>query len=177
MYSKILSCVKTERGLTESFRCNVGTRQGDCSSRTIFSLFIYQLCTKLREGCRNEIFINKNMQDIVCLMFADDIANCSDTVINLQNQLNIINHFCSDTGIEINLSKTEVIVFRNSGPLKRNEKWFLGKESVKTSSVTNIWDFISHPRKLRRRFCRSIIIKDHLVTFHIRIFLSYLTPL
>ena len=74
------------------------------------------------------------MQDIVCLMFADDVANCSDTVINLQNQLNIINQFCFDTGMEINLSKTEVIVFRYGGPLKRNEKWFLGKESVKTSS-------------------------------------------
>ena len=102
MYSKILSCVKTERGLTESFRCKFGTRQCDCTSTTIFSLFINQLCTRLREGCRNGFFINENMQYIVCFMFADDIANCSDTVINLQNQLNIINQFCSDTGMEIN---------------------------------------------------------------------------
>ena len=134
MYSNILSCVKADTGLTELFRCNVGTRQGDCTSTTIFSLFINQLCSRLREGCRNGIFINENMQDIVCLMFADDIANCSDTVINLQNQLNIINQFCSDTGMEINLSKTEVIVFRNGGPLRANEKWFLGKERIKTSS-------------------------------------------
>ena len=118
--------------IIESFRCNVGTRQGNCLSTTIFSLFINQLYTRLREGCRNGIFIN--MQDIVCLMFADDKANCSDIVINLQNQLNIINQFCSDTGMEINLSKTEVNIFRNGGPLKRNEKWFLGKESIKTSS-------------------------------------------
>ena len=44
MYSKILSRINTERGLTESFRCNVGTHQGDCTSTTIFSLFINQLC-------------------------------------------------------------------------------------------------------------------------------------
>ena len=112
---------------------------------------------------------------------ADDIANCSDTVINLQNQLNIINQFCSVTGTEINLNKTEVIVFRNGSPLKRNEKWFLGKECVKTSSCnkymglyfTPTLSWSSAQEKLasqaKKAFCRSMItcIKDHLVTFHI----------
>ena len=58
-------------------------------------------------------------------MFADDVANCSDTVLNLQTQLNTINEFCYDTNMQINLNKTEIIVFRNGGPLRDAEKWML----------------------------------------------------
>ena len=70
-----------------------------------------QHCSRLREGNINGIFVTENISDIICLMFADDIANCSDTVANLQKRLNIINQFCIDTGMEINLEKTEIIVF------------------------------------------------------------------
>jgi len=45
-------------------------------------------------------------------MFADDIANCAETVNKLQQQLNIIDLFCETTGMEIK-NKTEIIVFRN----------------------------------------------------------------
>jgi hypothetical protein len=44
-------------------------------------------------------------------MFADDVANCAETVSKLQQQLNVIDTFCYNTGMEINLDKTEVIVF------------------------------------------------------------------
>ena len=65
MYSNILSCVKTERGFTESFRCNVGTRQSDCTSTTIF---INQLCTRLREGYRNGFFLSMKICKILFVL-------------------------------------------------------------------------------------------------------------
>ena len=49
-------------------------------------------------------------------MFADDVANCAETVAQLQQQLNVIDIFCKNTGMEINLAKTQIIVFRNGGP-------------------------------------------------------------
>ena len=49
-------------------------------------------------------------------MFADDVANCAETAIKLQQQINIVDQFCTDTGMEINLDKTEITVFRNGGP-------------------------------------------------------------
>ena len=39
--------------------------------------------------------------------------------------INEIEIFCKAEGIEINLDKTKIIVFRNGGPLKQIEKWFL----------------------------------------------------
>ena len=48
-------------------------------------------------------------------MYADDVANCADTAIKLQNQINTVSEFCTNTGMELNVDKTEIIVFRNGG--------------------------------------------------------------
>ena len=50
-------------------------------------------------------------------------ANCSDTVIELQRQLNSIHDICLEYGMKFNERKTEIIVFRNGGPLRANEHW------------------------------------------------------
>ena len=68
-------------------------------------------------------------------MFADDIANCAETVIRLQQQLNIIDKFCLSTGMELNLEKTEIIVFRNGGHLRANEKWIFRGQPINVTSV------------------------------------------
>ena len=117
-YGNQKSCVRTAKGLTDLFPCNTGTKQGDVSSPIIFSLFINDLFTMLRDTCSQGIFITKNIQDILCLMFADDVASCAETATKLQQQINVIQNFCSITGMELNLKKTEIIVFRNGGHLR-----------------------------------------------------------
>jgi len=120
---------------TTPFACNIGTRQGDLSSPIIFNLFINELCTYIRSKCRNGIFITEDIPDIFCILFADDVANCADTANNLQCQLNHISDFCHNTGMEINLTKTEIIVFRNGGPLRGYESWHYNGQPIKTTSV------------------------------------------
>ena len=61
-------------------------------------------------------------------MFADVIANCTETAHRLQQQLNIVDQFCISTGMEVNLSKTQFIVFHNGGSLKQNERLTLRGE-------------------------------------------------
>ena len=59
----------------------------------------------LRENFRNGIFITENIPEILCLLFADDVASCAESATALQQQLNIIERFCRLTGIQINLDK------------------------------------------------------------------------
>ena len=108
---------------TDYFPCNIGTKQGDVSSPTIFALFINELAESLRRSCGTGIFITNDINDIYCLMFADDIANCAETAAKLQQQILIIDAFCQNTGMELNLDKTEIIVFRNGGGLRNYESW------------------------------------------------------
>ena len=92
------------------FQCNLGTRQGDKTSSTIFALLIDELSVMLRETCGSGIFISNEIPDILCLMFTDDIASCAETAFKLQQQLNVVYRFCMNTGMKINLDKTEIIV-------------------------------------------------------------------
>ena len=113
MYSSLSATVRTSSGETNCFPCNVGTRQGDVSSPLIFALFINDLCTLLREQCGDGIFITPDVEDIFCLMYADDVANCAETRVRLQRQINLIGEFCNIKEMKVNLNKTEIIVFRN----------------------------------------------------------------
>jgi hypothetical protein len=56
-----------------------GTRQGDKTKSTIFTLFIDELSSLLREKCDTGIFITNDIPDILCSMFADDVATCAET--------------------------------------------------------------------------------------------------
>lgn len=67
-------------------------------------------------------------------MFADDIANCAETRIRLQRQLDLIYEFCQTTNMTVNLNKTEIIVFRNGGPLRDYEFWTFNDFPVRTTS-------------------------------------------
>ena len=97
-------------------------------------------------------------------MFADDVANCSDTVLNLQNQLNTIDKFCNNTNMQINLNKTEIIVFRNSSHLRDAEKWMFREKSIKVTPVYKYMGLLFTPkfswylakRKLASHACKAI---------------------
>ncbi|MEW8544974.1 MAG: reverse transcriptase family protein, partial [Candidatus Thiodiazotropha sp.] len=129
MYSQLKSCIKVNGGLTNFFECGIGTRQGCISSPIIFSLFINDLVSYLRSNCDNGVFVSNEIEDILALMFADDVSSFSDTLVRLQRQINLIENFCKSAKMSLNLNKTKIIVFRNGGIVKQTEKWyFLGNE-------------------------------------------------
>ncbi|MEW8546755.1 MAG: reverse transcriptase family protein, partial [Candidatus Thiodiazotropha sp.] len=146
MYCKLRSCVQNNGRYTDFFTCNVGTRQGCILSPVLFSLFINELITDIKSKCSNGIFITQDISDIYALLYADDIANCADTVISLQSQLNLVESFCARTGMRVNLNKTKIIVFRNGGFLRRNEKWFYQGQRVETVSSYKYMGLLFTPK-------------------------------
>ena len=80
MYSQLKSCVKVKKGLTRFLECHIGTRQGCVSSPIIFSLFINDLISYLKTECDRGIFVTDQIEDLIALMFADDVACFSDTM-------------------------------------------------------------------------------------------------
>ena len=70
-------------------------------------------------------------------MFAHDIAKCADIRIRLQKQLN---------NISVNLNKTEIIVFRNGGPLRSYESFTFNGIPVKTTSEYKYLGLIFTPK-------------------------------
>ena len=135
MYSQLKSCVKVNNSLTHFFECSIGTRQGCVSSPIIFSLFINDLVAYLRAECNSGIFISNDIEDVLALMFADDVSCFSDTVIRLQRMIDLIAKFCKAVGMKLNLNKTKIMVFRNGGIVKQIEKWLYQGTQIEIVSI------------------------------------------
>jgi len=140
MYSKLSSCVKTAMdGLSSFFKCKLGTRQGCMISPSIFVQFLNEYVKCLNVGGCEGVFISEELPNLLALMYADDIGNMTDTVGRLQSMLNNLAIFCSKFGMSVNTRKTQIMVFRNGGPLRDNEKWWYKGEPVK---VTSYYDYL-----------------------------------
>ena len=118
VYKSVKSCVKIQGSFTEIFDCHVGLRQGCMISPILFSLFINELTELIEYSGLKGIQLLPDLVELFILLFADDIALLSDTVIGLQRQFYLLSDFC-----KVNIPKTKVVVFKNGSMLARNEKW------------------------------------------------------
>ena len=136
MYDDLCCCVKLGNGkCTNSFKCNIGTRQGCKPSPILFNLFINELIEELKLSGIQGIQVSADGSDILAILYTDDMANVSDNLRSLQAQLGVIAAFCNRTGMKINLSKAKIIVFRNGGYLTENEKWHFNGQRIETVSM------------------------------------------
>ena len=127
MYSYVVASVRVEAGCTtEEFSCPVGLKQGQCSSPLLFSFFINELATTVRDKGTHGVQFVQGMAEVFLLLFADDVALVSLTPGGLQNQLNNLKAEADRLKLEVNLAKTSIIVFRKGGHLSRHERWTYG---------------------------------------------------
>ena len=67
-------------------------------------------------------------------MFAGDVSSFSDSVSQLQRQIDKIETFSSMVGMRVNINKTKIMVFRNGGVVRKNEKWFNNNKPIEIVS-------------------------------------------
>ena len=134
MYSQLKSCIFTGEGLSEFFGCTVGTMQGCMLSPFLFIFYLNEFIEFCKNSSCQGIYVDENAPNILMLLFADDMVECGDTVGKLQSLINKLSEYCKNWGLSVNLSKTKVMVFRNGGIIRRNEKWFLDGKQIETCS-------------------------------------------
>ena len=96
----------------------------------MFSLIINELAKSVISRGHHGIQLVQDAAEIFLLLFADDVALVSSTPSGLQNQLNILHEEAVKLKLVVNLDKTNVVVFRNGGPLARKEKWLYGESPL-----------------------------------------------
>ena len=72
-----------------------------------------------------------NAVEVFLLMYADDIVLLGDTVLELQKKINILEKFCDEWGMEVHLTKIQVIVFINGGKTSKSERFTFKSNTVK----------------------------------------------
>ena len=135
MYQKTLARIRFEGNVTDTFESYFGVRQGECLSPFLFAIFL----NDLEESLYNYGFkgIDLNGRNVITLLYADDAVLIADSKDELQLALNGINSYCSKWRMEINTSKTKVIVFRRSGIMKKDEEWFYAGERLDNVDAIN----------------------------------------
>lgn len=118
MYKSVSSCVKTKFGITPAFNIFQGVRQGEVLSPSLFSLYINDLPMEVGKDHRDAVSLGKCT--IQCLLYADDIVLLSTTKEGLQKCLNNLENYCNRWKLQINFSKTKVIIFNRTGRLLRD---------------------------------------------------------
>jgi hypothetical protein len=71
------------------------------------------------------------------LLYADDTVLFSETVDGLQKMLHTLYTYSIKWNIDINIDKTKIVVFRNSGKLSRTEKWIYNGDLIEAVDSFN----------------------------------------
>ena len=124
LYDNIKSKVVTSGGSTDFFDCLVGVRQGENLSPFLFSIFLNDLEDYLKthiSGVSTDTFIEGThiYLKLFILLYADDTVIFSDSEKDLQVALNKFETYCSNWKLNINTSKTKILVFSKGRPRYR----------------------------------------------------------
>jgi hypothetical protein len=61
--------------------------------------------------------------NLFLLMYADDLVLFSESPEELQRQLDALSDYSAKWGLKVNIDKSKIVIFRNGGKIKLNEKW------------------------------------------------------
>ena len=149
-----MASVRVEAGCTtEEFSCPVGLKQGECSSPLLFSFFINELATTVRDKGTHGVQFVQGMAEVFLLLFADDVALVSLTPGGLQNQLNNLKAEADRLKPEVSLAKTSIIVFRKGGHLSRHERWTYGDVELE---VVNSYKYLGIALTTKRSTMQAV---------------------
>ena len=112
MYNTSQSCIKTSNGITDFIPVRLGVKQGDNLSPNLFKIFINDL-PKLLENSMHPILLNN--RSVNCLLYADDLILLSTSATGLQSKIDILDKYCQEWCLEVNTSKTKVLIFNKAG--------------------------------------------------------------
>ena len=113
MYSETKSQIKFNEGLSKSFLSTRGVKQGDVLSPLLFNIFINKVVDKLDMCNSDPIHIGESK--VSCLLYADDLVILSSSPDGLQCSLNELHDFCSSWRLEVNITKSKVLIFNSNG--------------------------------------------------------------
>ena len=118
LYANDSAAVRTSEGISEIFRCLLGVKQGCPLSPTLFGLYIDGLEKHLLQTAGIDAPALSALGELVpLLLYADDLILISTTAKGLQRQLDALASFCHSRQLDVNHSKTKVVIFetRRSG--------------------------------------------------------------
>lgn len=112
MYKDISYLIKVKGGYLDPISSSCGLKQGGVLSPHLFNLFIDEMKMIFDESCDPVKLLKSPLSH---LLYADDLILMSNSKNGLQNCLNRLENFCDTWQLEINTTKSQVIIFNPTG--------------------------------------------------------------
>ena len=121
MYKGITSCVSVNGYTSSPFAIQRGVRQGENLSPILFALYINDLETYLKANGCNPINLDfddriTNYIKLLLILYADDTVVFADNELSLQKALDGLENYCKLWKLNVNCSKTKILVFCGKKP-------------------------------------------------------------
>ena len=126
MYKEVNIAVKQAGHYATPFSSKIGVKQGDVLSPTLFNLYVNDLPSIFDETCDGATLSDQKLN---CLLYADDLVLISRSRNGLQNCLNKLADYCQNWKMEVNLSKTKIMIMSKTGRLYA-DSLFLGDNQI-----------------------------------------------
>ena len=136
MHNNVTFSVNLSDGLTDTFKSSIGVKQGCILIPTIFSLYINDLADSFGNDCDP---LDLNGKLVSCLLYADDIVLLSESAQGLQNLLNKVKMFCDKWNLQVNINKSEVMIFNKSGKILKGHNFLYDGNTV---SLVNEYKYL-----------------------------------
>ena len=136
LYTNPKSRVILQDYSTDYFNCPIGVKQGDCLSPTLFAIFINDLAHNIKESGIGIEFeaedLAGNMETVVIsiLMYADDVVLFAKNELDMQSLLDIVQVWCENWRLEVNLAKTNILHIREKRKSQSNYMFIFNKRPV-----------------------------------------------
>ena len=143
LYVDVRACVATPQGLTETFECGMGVKQGCPLSPLLFGLYIDRLEQVIQES--SSCAPTLHGIPVPMLLYADDLLLMDTTAAGLQCQLDALQMFCQASELNVNLAKTQILVCHGKRP-RSEHGWQFGGESVSITTEYKYLGLVFHSK-------------------------------
>ena len=109
LYENVLAKIRTSEGMSQCFGSDIGVKKACPLSPTLFGLYIDKLGAWLSKT--NDEGVHLAGYVVKLLLYADDLILISQTTHSLREHLRALEHFCQEVGMQVNISKTKIMIF------------------------------------------------------------------
>ena len=133
MCRNVKSCVMLNQNVSNAFVCNVGVRQRENLSPSLFAFYVNDTENYLLEHNCNYLNFDDDYLDIylklLILVYADDTIILCDSEDKMKQALLALYNYCEDWKLKLNCNKSKIVVF-SKGKVRHNYNFEFGGDNI-----------------------------------------------
>ena len=139
VYLENMCAVKIGDKQTEFFTQRRGVHQGYNLSPTLFNVYVNELPAEMDQHDAPGLSLLD--REVKSPFYADDLVLLSPTEQGLQQQLDIVDKYCQNWDLAVNMKKTDVMIFQKCPRCQENKHQFTINNHVIEHSMSSIREF------------------------------------